>query len=118
MAWEMQVVDWKNQEITVGCRCLYGTAPPFNETDENGLSWEDYVVVVKSISDPDGDYDDTLGRGVLIPPYVHVEFPSGEKEGIRSNRITPITWADYPDGPSFELFQVDDLEVLEDNVGK
>jgi hypothetical protein len=117
MAWEMQVVDWKKQEIKVGCRCLYGEAPPFNETDENGLSWEDYVVVVESIGEPDVDTND-YGRAQLICPYITVKFNDGETDRVGSSRITPITWADYPDGPEFEIFQADDLEVLEDNVGK
>jgi hypothetical protein len=96
MGFGYSVVDWKDQEIRVGLRCLYG----------------DDVVEVTAISDPDGDVDD-YGRSIMIYPYISIRFMNGDVDKTGSVRITPITWADYPDGPNFELFQVDDLEVIE-----
>jgi hypothetical protein len=95
----MEIVDWKENEIRIGSRCLFG----------------DTVCIVESISDPDGDYDDNLGRAVMIMPRVYVKFLDGTEDRADTHRITEITWADYPDGPELERFQADDLEVINDD---
>lgn len=35
--------------------------------------------IVVDITEPDGDWDDLLGRPVEIPPMVNVKWPDGEK---------------------------------------
>jgi hypothetical protein len=68
------IQDEYGNEVVVGSRCVYGA--PDDESDPN------YVVTVAAISDVDGDYDDELGRGVMIPPFVTVKFENGEDEDV------------------------------------
>jgi len=99
------VTDYAGEELKPGSFALYG-APG------DGDDPRDYVVIVTSISDPDGDYDDELGRGVEITPRVSVRFASGDEDRVVSRNVTPITWACYPDGPEDVTYEVDDLELL------
>lgn len=94
--WEVR--DCAGTIVNVGDKVLY---------DEN-----DRAAVVTAISEPDGDYDDELQRGVEYPPRVTVRFADdGSTWDVRSYNDTPITWADYPDGPMLSTYQVDDLKV-------
>ena len=98
------ILDCNDREITVGKLAIYGS-PPLGETDE-------YMVEVISISDPDGDYDDELGRGVEITPRVKVCFNDGTEEDIRTYNGTPISWVCYPNGPDEFINPADALEVI------
>lgn len=92
--WEVR--DSEGTIVNVGDRVIYN--------DES-------AAVVEGISEPDGDYHDELQRAVEYPPVVTVRFGDGTLWKTRSYNDTPITWADYPDGPVLSTYRVDDLKV-------
>lgn len=95
------MTDSEGVEIKIGDRVVYGDVGPGEEPQE---------AVITEITDIDGDYDDELGRGVMIPPYVKLRFPDdGTEESVRTYSTTAMTWADYPDGPREMTFASDDL---------
>ncbi len=99
------VKDWRGSPLSVGAHVLYGAQDPGDGTGANHG-------VITAISDPDGDYDDELGRGVLIPPRVTVRFDDGSTDTADTHYDgPPITWSMYPDGPP-SIWTADDLELL------
>lgn len=93
-----RIVDCKGTTVVVGTRVLWGDETP---------------ATVVGITEMDADYDDELGRGVMIPPKVTVRFQDGTEDGTSTYDVTPHSWAlSYPDGPDEWLFQCDDIEVV------
>lgn len=95
---KVTVQDENGALIEVGTEVVFGMDP-----GQRG--------VVTAISEPDADYDDELGRGVMYPPKVTVRFPDGTEDMSSSHDITPIGWHVYPDGPDELVFEATDVEV-------
>lgn len=102
---DQKVVDGNGTEISVGTRVMFGDPLP---TDDR----KDYLATVTEIGEHDVDYDDDLGRARLFPPMVKWRFDNGDEDGTSTYDVTPISWADYPDGPDVRVFSADDLEVV------
>ena len=77
-----------------------------------GVATEDGAVV--EITEPDYDYDDELQRAVEFPPVVITRDAAGEVARWHTFNDTPITWADYPDGPAKLRFRCDDVVAVKD----
>lgn len=90
------IQDPHGRPVEVGTRVIFGT-------DQPG--------VVTAISDVDGDFDDELGRGVMINPRVTVALDAGGTDESTTSDTTKVTWNDYPDGPETYVFEADDLVV-------
>jgi hypothetical protein len=87
--------DYAGTPLEVGSEVTYG--------DEQG--------VIVALGEPDGDYNDELGRAVEITPSITVEVGRVQFE-VETMNVTRVTWADYPDGPSESTYQADDLEAV------
>ena len=87
------VVDSAGNKFAVGDRVkVYGFDP---ENDDP----KDFFGTVTHISEIDGDVDD-YGRGIMIPPYVHVKMDNGEDEHYVSY------------SQSYEPFLCEDIDKL------
>lgn len=105
---DYHVEDWQGARIKVGTVCVYGSPP----VEDDDYDVEEFLVKVTSITDPDADYDDELGRGVRINPKVRVEFlRDGVVDTMSTIATSEVNWSHYPDGPVHEVFVCDDLEV-------
>lgn len=90
------VRDCDGTALGVGDRVIFGVDEP--------------VGIIEQITESDADYDDELGRGVMITPRVTVRFPDGQHEIAQTHCTNRFTWADYPDGPDTYEFMADDLK--------
>lgn len=68
------------------------------------------VARVVEITEPDSDYDDELQRGVMYPPKIVAAYDgAGAAVELRTHDVTPVSWADYPDGPDALTFESDEV---------
>jgi hypothetical protein len=95
------IVDWKQKPLQVGTRVIFGGPSTTEEIAR-------HTGVVTKITEPDADYDDNAGCGVLYSPKVTVRFDGGDIDEASTYDITRATGPDYPDEYTW---QADDLEV-------
>jgi hypothetical protein len=108
MSFEVQ--DCNGRKLKVGDKVLYG--------DPNPNDVLSHTATITKITEPDGDYDDNLERAVEICPYVHIIFDAdtyeaADKEICYTYNNTPVSWNDYPDGPSHYIYEAEDLEWVD-----
>lgn len=87
------VRDDAGEPIEVGARVVYGFNAPGHRAR------------VVAISEPDADYDDALGRGVLYPPKITLRFPDGEETEVSTYLAWSRVYADQ------DQFETDDVYV-------
>lgn len=98
-----EILDFNGHEIQVGSVCVYGCPEPHERNTAR------YLVTVEEITDPDGDYDDELGRGVAINPYVKVRFHDGDEDQIG----TSFNWNKSGMYGDPLVYDCDDLELYD-----
>ncbi len=86
------ILDSNGTTLKVGMRVL----------DEHG----DEDGTITELTDPDGDYDDNLGRAVAYGPYVHVKYDDGETDRFTATWNATGPWDDDRDD-----FTCDDVTV-------
>jgi hypothetical protein len=93
-----KVLDSRKEgvEITVGSRVLYADNDPATPA------------TVIAISEPDGDYDDELQRGVEYPPKITLLFENDTEYDVVTYNATEIRG---PYWPEEMIYCTDDLKV-------
>jgi hypothetical protein len=112
----VRVQDWKENEIKVGTKCIYGAPPKADEFDEDtGMTLEDYIVEITEISEPDVYYNpvtdtDDGGYGVKIT----FKFKDGQTDTVDVMINTSASRDEYETtGEVLEVFEEGgDLEVI------
>ena len=87
------VYDSKGTELKVGMRVITYPIPPLTT----------YYGTITEITDIDGDYDDELGRAVLIPPYVTVKWDKNDTTIYKASAKAPKYMYDPAWGRDFEI---------------
>jgi len=98
-----QILDPLGNELVVGSRVVYGCPDPHERNTPR------YLATVYEITDPDGDYDDELGRGVAINPYVLVRWDDGETDRLG----TSFNWHESGMYGDPLVYDCDDLELYD-----
>jgi hypothetical protein len=94
--------DEQGNDLAVGTAVIYGGVPEQE-------AWITELFDPKR-DYPDIDFDDALGRPRESPPEVTIRFGDGSFEKCLTYNVTPLSWADYPDGPDTLIYEVPDLE--------
>lgn len=99
------IVDANGLVVKVGDTVLFGDPKTSDEiAAQTGVVFE--------ITDYDVDYNDDLMRAEQYPPKVKIRLPNGDVEMTSTHDATPISWAEYPDGPDVWIFQADDIVMV------